>query len=73
MKATDISRDPDEEEIHKIIASSKHQAARWVRYDGHIYYWRAEDGIHKEGAAIIGGLEEKGIVVIEPEAPNGDT
>ena len=73
LKSSDISRDPSAEKIQSIISSSKHKAARWLRYDGHTYYWRAEDGVHNEGAAIVGGLEEKGIVVIEEDEPDRDT
>jgi hypothetical protein len=68
-----MSRDPSTEKIQSIILSSRHKAARWLRYAGHIYYWRAEDGVHSEGAAIIGGLEEKGIVVIESGDSSRDT
>jgi len=59
-----ILHNPTSEQLAELIESSKHKAAKWVRYRSHILYFRPEDFAHAKVARMASLPEyEKGIAI----------
>jgi len=58
--------DPTSEEIATIFAQSRHNAAKWLRANGKMYFFKPEDAQHAEVARLVHADEyEKGLAVPE--------
>lgn len=63
-----LALNPPDEGIKRIIAASKHNAAKWIKDSAtqDIWYWPAEEAFHASVAKLVGVIDfEKGIAITE--------
>lgn len=60
--------DPTPEQLATLMASSEHNAAKWIKVAGKYIFWRPEDAQHAQVARMMHADHyEKGLTV-----PTGD-
>lgn len=63
--------DPTPEQLADIFSESEHNAAKWIKADGKMWFWKPEDGQHAQVAHLVGATTyEKGLAVPASTAAN---
>lgn len=59
-----LYRNPTPEQLKTLMASSEHNAAKWIKSGRSQFFWRPEDATHADVADMIGIHDyEKGLAV----------
>ena len=64
MKAFNLYCDPTPEQLETLMASSEHNAAKWIKFANRYIFWRPEEAQHAQVARMM-RLDhyEKGLTV----------